>query len=288
MTVSPFFTAFPLTRLIRPAALILALGASCLATQAQDAAPAQVPAASAPASSLTGNLGLYSHYRFRGIDQTWGAPALQGGIDWSHPDGWSAGAWASNVSAGVYPGGSLELDLYGGHTQKWSDELSTTVGLYGYVYPGANARKAAAGGPSQSYQTLEAYAGVTWRMLSYKLSVATGDYFGANRQTGYSAGTRGTRYHDLSAEWPLSDDWKLQAHLGRTQVSARLGSASADYTDWRLGLSGSLPAVCSGCTVSVAVVGATRDDLFRLVSAQSGETRQANARRVVLGLSRSF
>ncbi|MBN8464474.1 MAG: hypothetical protein J0M01_16940, partial [Dechloromonas sp.] len=37
--------------------------------------------------TLTGNLGLFSSYRFRGIDQTFGKPALQGGIDYSHESG---------------------------------------------------------------------------------------------------------------------------------------------------------------------------------------------------------
>lgn len=30
-------------------------------------------------------------YRFRSIDQTWGKPALQGGIDFKHVDGYYAG-----------------------------------------------------------------------------------------------------------------------------------------------------------------------------------------------------
>lgn len=297
MTSMTFLTRFDnsgwmgLPRPALAAALAMGLALPAASAWAQDAvSPAPTTTATTPdaAPSLSTNLGLYSQYRFRGIDQTWGAAALQGGVDWSHPDGWSLGAWASNVSAGLYPGGSLELDLYGGHTQRWSDELSTTVGLYGYVYPGANARKAAAGGPSQSYQTLEAYAGVTWRMFSYKLSVSTGDYFGANRQTGYAGGTRGTRYHDLSVDWTVDTGWKLQAHLGRTQVAARLGSVSADYTDWRVGVVRDLTSLCSGCSASLAVVGANRDDLFRLASAQTGEIRQANARRAVLGLSRNF
>ena len=50
-------------------------------------------AAAAPASphTITGNLGIYSSYRFRGIDQTFGKPALQGGIDYSHSSGFYLG-----------------------------------------------------------------------------------------------------------------------------------------------------------------------------------------------------
>ena len=44
---------------------------------AQTAAPTAEAAAEAPASphTLTGNVGLFSSYRFRGIDQTAGKPA---------------------------------------------------------------------------------------------------------------------------------------------------------------------------------------------------------------------
>ena len=55
-------------------ALALA-GAFAIPAFAQTAAPA---AEAAPASphTLTGNVGLFSSYRFRGIDQTYGQPAL--------------------------------------------------------------------------------------------------------------------------------------------------------------------------------------------------------------------
>jgi uncharacterized protein (TIGR02001 family) len=34
-------------------------------------------------SSLTANAGLFSNYRFRGLDQTFGKPAVQGGFDYT-------------------------------------------------------------------------------------------------------------------------------------------------------------------------------------------------------------
>lgn len=42
-------------------------------------------------------------YRFRSIDQTRGKPALQGGIDFKHVDGYYAGLWASLLSGNSYP-----------------------------------------------------------------------------------------------------------------------------------------------------------------------------------------
>jgi hypothetical protein len=85
-----------------------ALAAPALASAQQAAVPASP-------HTLTGNVGLFSSYRFRGIDQTFGKPALQGGVDYSHASGIYLGNWNSNVQQGAgYPGGNLEMDFYGG------------------------------------------------------------------------------------------------------------------------------------------------------------------------------
>ena len=54
---------------------------------AQTAAPAAAPSD----HTFTGNAGLFSQYRFRGIMQTFGKPAIQGGFDYSHSSGFYAG-----------------------------------------------------------------------------------------------------------------------------------------------------------------------------------------------------
>ena len=54
-------------------------------------------------------------YRFRGIDQTFGKPALQGGFDYAHSSGVYLGNWNSNVESGAgFAGANLEMDFYGG------------------------------------------------------------------------------------------------------------------------------------------------------------------------------
>ena len=47
--------------------------------------------ATAAQAQVTGNLGLTSDYRFRGISQTQNAPAVQGGIDYNHKSGFYVG-----------------------------------------------------------------------------------------------------------------------------------------------------------------------------------------------------
>ena len=89
------------------------------ATFVSGLAAAQTPAAPAP---VTGNITLASEYRFRGIDQTNGKPALQGGFDYSHASGVYLGNWNSNVSEGAgFPGASLEMDFYGGYKKSFGD-----------------------------------------------------------------------------------------------------------------------------------------------------------------------
>ena len=48
--------------------------------------------------------GLFTDYRFRGISQTHGEPALQGGVDYAHKSGLYVGNWNSNVEARMYSG----------------------------------------------------------------------------------------------------------------------------------------------------------------------------------------
>ncbi|MCE5182126.1 MAG: TorF family putative porin [Betaproteobacteria bacterium] len=254
-------------------------------------------AAAAPASphTITTNVNLVSEYRFRGIDQTWGQPALQGGVDYAHADGWYAGLWGSNVSGNSYPGGSLELDYYAGYNGKISDDLGWTAGGYGYYYPGANFNKinatSALTGPivDQKFDNFEVNAGLSWKWVSYKLSISTTDYFGANTKTGYTTGSKGTLYHDLSVNYPLMDDLTLGFHVGRTDVKAMYGAVNPDYTDYKLSVA---KTFASGWNASVAYVSASNNTFFRPpvggLSATNSDTRELNKGVVVLQAGRTF
>lgn len=260
--------------------------------------PAMPARADEPALTTTANVALVSQYKFRGIDQTWGRLAMQGGADLVAANGWYAGAWASNVSGNSYPGGSLELDLYGGWNGKLSDDWSLTAGAYGYVYPGANVDRSACGSaafpapctlPSKRFDTLELNAGVTWKWIAYKLSVSTGDYFGAAASTGYGASTRGTLYHDLGITWPVSDSLSLVAHVGHTDVKARYAGVNADYSDWRLALT---KTFAGGWNVGAALAGANNDRFYRPpvggLSMSNGDTRSLNRTAFIVQAGRVF
>jgi uncharacterized protein (TIGR02001 family) len=66
-----------LAALAAPATVI----AQATGTGAAGGAGAGAAPAATPEHTLTGNVGLFSDYRFRGISQTFKQPAIQGGFD---------------------------------------------------------------------------------------------------------------------------------------------------------------------------------------------------------------
>lgn len=208
---------------------------------------AQAQQPPAPDHTLTGNIGLFSQYIFRGLTQTNEEPALQGGMDYSHKSGFYAGTWGSNVSwlrdtatsgpppAGYRAGGSLELDIYGGFKGAFGkSDLGYDVGLLYYWYPGDEMPGA------NSADTLELYGALSWKWITGKLSYSLKD------KTFGVGDSRGTYYLDLTAAFPIPNT-KLTAiaHYGMQEFEGNTAGVSNDsvasYKDWKLGLNYSLP-----------------------------------------------
>src|SRR3954471_5124535 len=101
---------------------ILPLAIAACASASAPAIAQQAAAATPPPPPVTGNMTLVTDYRFRGISQTLGRPAIQGGFDYAHESGVYLGNWNSNVSSAAgYPGGNLEMDFYGGYKKAFGD-----------------------------------------------------------------------------------------------------------------------------------------------------------------------
>jgi len=175
------------------------------------------------ASSVTGNLAVTSDYTFRGLTQTWGRPAIQGGADYTDPNGFAAGFWGSSISERSYPGGAMELDLYASYGQAIDSDWSWRVGVYGYVYPGANLDQA--GLPSRSLNTAEANAALSWKQFTLKYNRALTDYFGVDTEQGYTGDSKDTTYLQLDASFPLARAWSLALHVGHTHYTTTLATA---------------------------------------------------------------
>jgi uncharacterized protein (TIGR02001 family) len=219
--------------------------------------------------SLTTNMGYVSDYRARGVSQTWRKEAIQGGLDLTHSSGFYLGAFGSNVTPNTYPKANVELDLYAGYngTVAAVEGLGYTAGVIGYFYPNGNWNKYTVAGSeagiSQTprggrWDTYEANAGISYKWLSAKASVTLGDWYGAEKSTGWTKSTNGTTYLELNAAVPTPlDDLTLIGHVGRLNVNGELdananftsdgggsapsfstsGATNPDYTDYKVGLS---------------------------------------------------
>ncbi len=196
-------------------------------------AMAQTAPAAAEASphSLTGNVALVSSYRFRGIDQTYGKPALQGGFDYAHSSGFYAGNWNSNVSSGAgFPDGNLEMDFYAGYKASFGDFGVDVGGIY-YYYPGSEAENLGLRADSGAVTNTELYIAGSWKFLTLKYSYSVDDYFSLRSSTG--KGTDGTGYLELNASYDLGDGWGINGHIGKLNLK---NISAGDYTDWKIGV----------------------------------------------------
>jgi uncharacterized protein (TIGR02001 family) len=195
-------------------------------------------AAAAPASdfTVTTNVGVFSNYIFRGLTQTAGNAALQGGVDLTHSSGLYAGAWGSNqnwlVDGGTYKNSSVELDVYGGYRSTIGDTgLSYDVGAIYVMYPGTFVSPAGSG--FVKADTAEAYGALTYSYFTFKVNYALTDFYGSDN-------SKGSSYFDLTANYPIPAEWtgvsglSAIAHVGRQKVN--ISGNAGDYTDYKLGL----------------------------------------------------
>jgi uncharacterized protein (TIGR02001 family) len=202
------------------------------------ASPMMAHADEAP-SPLSFNVGVVSDYLFRGVSQTHGKPAVQAGVDYAFSNGFYVGAWASNVTwvKDWIGDGKMEVDVYGGYKGAITEDLGYDIGYITYNYPGKGAATAWLANPN----TQEAYLGLSYKWLSAKYSYATSSHFiGWYGGPAYDQKTRGSDYLELNANYDLGDGWTLIGHVGHQKVKGYVDTPalkSADYTDWKIGVS---------------------------------------------------
>jgi uncharacterized protein (TIGR02001 family) len=230
--------------------------------------------------TLSTNVALVSDYTYRGVSQTFRAPAIQGGFDVAHASGAYLGVWSSNVSNSMYNGGSQEIDLYGGYKGKVNDDVNYDIGLLEYYYPSA----ATATTPAVKYNTLEAYAAVNYKFAGAKYSYALTDFFAANTTTGALGSTKGSGYLDLYANYEVMPKLTVGAHVGHQSV-AHGGTVFLGYTDYRLSVSKDI----NGYVLGAAYVKTNLPTAATTVTnASTGATKNIGNGAMVLSVSRAF
>ena len=218
-----------------------------------------------PDYTLAYNVGVVSDYRFRGIRQTSGKPALQGGVDFSHKNGFYLGAWGSNVKwvkeVNGATRGSYEIDLYGGFKGEITPGLNFDVGAITYQYPGNNSGvanrsypNAVAAGAYGNASTTELYGALTYSVATLKYSRSAGRFLGNQNSSGSS-------YLELNANFDLGEGFTLSPHVGHQRIpnqnntnaitgQVKTGNA-ANYTDYALTLAKDLG---NGLTLSGTIM----------------------------------
>ena len=211
------------------------------------------------ASPITANVTVTNNYIYRGITQTNGKPAIQGGFDYAHESGFYIGNWNSsiswvsdtyNTSGGVRTSAPIEMDFYGGFKKEFIGEgFASDVGVLQYYYPTSGIQATA------SYvnpNTTEIYAAqnFTFGPLTgfAKVSYAVTTLFG-------NANSTGSYYPDLTLNYDTGF-WGITAngHVGYQFVAGNQPTTGSSfgpnsisvagvsnnnlytYTDWKLGL----------------------------------------------------
>lgn len=178
------------------------------------------------------NVALTSDYIFRGISQTQGDPAIQGGLDVAHESGLYIGTWASNVDFGGEA--SMELDYYAGFTSNITEDIAYDLGWIKYEYPGDGDEDL---NFSEYYASLSAYGATLGAAYSNDL-----------------AGRDSTLYTYVGYEYTLPYEIGLALQYGNYDFKDDIfldsaGVASEDsYNDWSIGLTRTLAGLDFGLT----------------------------------------
>ena len=187
-------------------AVLLAVGASL--------------AYAADPSPVTGNFGLTTDHKFRGISQSQNGAAVQGGVNYAPGNGFYVGNWNTSVSTLVYRNGNgVQSDIYGGYKTVVVKGVTLDVGSYNYFY------QRATNGSNPKFDTNEVYVGVGTGPIVVKYSRSLSNYFGA-------VNSKGTQYYQADVSYPVAVKLTADAHIGRTNVA---NSNTADVTDYKVG-----------------------------------------------------
>lgn len=173
------------------------------------------------AAEVSGTVSFTNDYRFRGISQSAGDPAVQGSLDVGFDNGIYAGIWGSNVDFGDGEDAKLEIDYYLGYGGDLTDDLSYDINLSYYTYPGND---------TGDYDYTEIIAGLYYGDLGLTFAFSN-DFFNTDESAQYVA---------LDYSYGLTDEISLDLHAGHS-FGDYWGEADInDYSDYSIGISGSL------------------------------------------------
>ena len=172
--------------------------------------------------NLTFNAQVVSDYVFRGISQTNGAMAVQGGVDYSFADsGFYVGAWASNTNFGPQDAPDAEIDFYAGWAYDINETFSTDLSYIWYSY----------------YLADNGYGSGNYGEIIGSLSMTDIATLTVAYANNYGDLNGSATYVNLGNSWDLGNGYSINAGFGRTFQSSSLKNNEGllDYNDWNIG-----------------------------------------------------
>lgn len=172
--------------------------------------------------SWGGSVAVTTDYIFRGLSQTDGDPAAQGGIQLQSPAGWSLGVWGSTVDFGSYFSPSYEIDLHAARAWALNPDWSVQLALTHYEYLDA---------PATDYDYDELLASLSFQQ---RITASVGwspntSRFGAGRLVE----NRRALSYELTLLQPLSAHWSICGGAGYYDLRDLFGTG---YWFWNTGL----------------------------------------------------
>jgi uncharacterized protein (TIGR02001 family) len=200
-------------------------------------------ASSAAATEISGELGVVSDYRYRGVSLSRGRPAIQGSLTIEHDSGLYAEAWASTLARPGDPTDS-EVDFTAGFSKDLSGALNVDLSGTFFAYPSSG---------SDNYFEATAVVTATRGAASGRLGFsyippqrATRGDSGANHDNAYVFGALDYEI----AKMPLTLKSVLGYERGKFDEVARGGK-----WDWTLGCEAEFEPV----TFALTYVGSNAD-----------------------------
>ena len=185
------------------------------------AAPASAQLSVPGGFTITGGATATTDYRFRGVSQSNGDPALQGDVTIDHDSGFYIGGFASTLSDNLRPG-EIELSGFVGYTREIASGTDVDVGLQIYGYPNNESLTDA------SY--FEPFAAVR-----HTLGPVTAEVGAAYAPEQEALANNDSLYvhGGLSGGIPFTPV-TIRTRVGYTSGPARF-TGFGDYLDWRIG-----------------------------------------------------
>jgi uncharacterized protein (TIGR02001 family) len=183
---------------------------------------AVAPPAFSQAADWGGSVSVATDYVYRGISQTRGQSALQGGLQVTTAGGWSASIWGSTVDFTSGAGDDYEIDLQLARTWTLSPDWAGRLGLTHYAYPE---------GASLDYD----YDELTGS-LSYQGRVTASVSWSPNSSRwgdGHYVHDREAFAYELTLLQPLGMYWSVYAGAGYYDLDDLFGTG---YAYWNAGL----------------------------------------------------